>query len=215
MEHTARGVDAQRLDRVPTTPGAITRLACARAREAGIALEPLLQKAGLTVRQAEDLAVRLPVRAQIRFVELASVALEDEFLGFHLAQSFDLREIGLVYYVLASSAMLHEALQRAARYSTNVNDGISLKFDERNDVAVLFRYVGVARHSDRHQIEFWMTVLTRAWELTGRRLLPLRVAQAYLFRPSLAALVARGGPDAPTTATCAGDYRHLRSPARL
>ena len=72
MEHTARGVDAQRLDRVPTTPGAITRLACARAKEAGIALEPLLQKAGLTVRQAEDLAVRLPVRAQIRFLELAS-----------------------------------------------------------------------------------------------------------------------------------------------
>ena len=63
-------------------------------QEAGIALEPLLQKAGLTVRQAEDLAVRLPVRAQIRFVELASTALEDEFLGFHLAQSFDLREIG-------------------------------------------------------------------------------------------------------------------------
>ena len=180
MEHTARGVDAQRLDRVPTTPGAITRLACARAREAGIALEPLLQKAGLTVRQAEDLAVRLPVRAQIRFLELASTALEDEFLGFHLAQSFDLREIGLVYYVLASSAILHEALQRVARYSTTVNDGISLKCYERNDVAVLFRYVGVARHSDRHQIEFWMTVLTRACrELTGRRLLPLRVQMTH------------------------------------
>ena len=180
MEHTARGVDAQRLDQVPTTPGAITRLACARAREAGIALEPLLQKAGLTVRQAEDRASRLPVRSQIRFVELASSALEDEFLGFHLAQSFDLREIGLVYYVLASSAMLHEALQRVARYSTTVNDGISLKCYERNDVAVLFRYVGVARHSDRHQIEFWMTVLTRACrELTGRRLLPLRVQMTH------------------------------------
>ncbi len=72
MEHTARGVDTQRLDRVPTTPGAITRLACARAREAGIALEPLLQKAGLTVRQAEDLAVRLPVRAHKILDELRS-----------------------------------------------------------------------------------------------------------------------------------------------
>src|SRR6187551_1680037 len=97
----ACGVDVQRLDRVPSTPGAITRLACARVLAAGIALEPLLQKAGLTVRQAEDLTVRLPVRAQIQFLELASTALEDEFLGFHLAQSFDLREIGLMYYVLA------------------------------------------------------------------------------------------------------------------
>ena len=76
--------------------------------------------------------------------------------------------------------MLHEALQRVARYSTTVNDGISLKCSERNDVAVLFRYVGVARHSDRHQIEFWMTVLTRACrELTGRRLLPLRVQMTH------------------------------------
>jgi AraC-like DNA-binding protein len=180
MEHTAHGVDARRLDRVPTTLGALTRLACARAREAGIAFEPLLQKAGLSVGQIEDRASRVPVRSQIRFVELASFALEDEFLGFHLAQSFDLREIGLLHYVLASSAMLHEAMRRAARYSATVNDGISLKFEERNDVAVLFRYVGVARHSDRHQIEFWMTVLTRACrELTGRRLLPLRVQMTH------------------------------------
>ncbi len=179
MEQTTH-VDARRLDRLPTTMGALTRLACVRAREAGIALEPLLQKAGLTVEQAEDLAVRLPVRAQIRFVELASSALADEFLGFHLAQSFDLREIGLLHYVLASSDMLHEALRRAARYSTTVNDGISLKFEERNDVAVLFRYVGVARHSDRHQIEAWMTLLTRACrELTGRRLMPLRVQMTH------------------------------------
>ena len=144
-------------------PWALSRASPVRVPERrGIALEPLLQNAGLTVRQAEDPAVRLPVRAQIRFVELASSALEDEFLGFHLTQSSDLRELGQLYYVLASSAMLHEALRRAARYSTTVNDGISLKFEERNDVAILFRYVGVARHSDRHQIEALMTVLTRA-----------------------------------------------------
>ena len=87
MEHTAHGVVARRLERVPTTFGALTRLACARARQAGIALEPLLKKAGLSVRQVEDRASRLPVRSQTRFVELASSALEDEFLGFHLAQS--------------------------------------------------------------------------------------------------------------------------------
>jgi hypothetical protein len=75
MEHTAHGVDARRLDRVPTTLGALTRLACARAREAGIAFEPLLQKAGLSVGQIEDRASRVPVRSQIRFVELASFAL--------------------------------------------------------------------------------------------------------------------------------------------
>jgi AraC-like DNA-binding protein len=36
-----------------------------------------------------------------------------------------------------------------------------------------FTYVGVDRHSDRHQIEFWLTSLARICrELTGRHLIP-------------------------------------------
>jgi hypothetical protein len=37
---------------------------------------------------------------------LAAEELRDDFLGFHLARSFDLREIGLAYYVMASSEQL-------------------------------------------------------------------------------------------------------------
>jgi AraC-like DNA-binding protein len=43
-------------------------------------------------------------------------------------------------------------------------------------VSVLLYYVGVSRHLDRHQIEFWMTLLVRACrQLTGLRLLPTRL----------------------------------------
>ena len=176
MPSTARSIDVKPPGRVPSAGGAITRLACVRAKEAGIDLDPLLKKAGLTAVQIEDHRIWFHAQKQIRFLELVASALRDDFLGFHLAQQFNLREIGLVYYVLASSEVLDDALQRVARYSTTMNESVSLKYLQRNDVVVAFNYVGVPRHSDRHQIEFWMTSLVRACrELTGRQLTPHRI----------------------------------------
>lgn len=167
---------AKRFGAVPSAAGGITRLAYARARAAGIELEPLLKKAGLTERQIEDRRARLNVQDQIRFLNLAAEALGDEFLGFHLAQDFDLREVGLLYYVVASSELLSDALQRAERYSVIANEGILMKYREGKDIAIIFNYVGVPRHTDRHQIEFWIAALIRACrQLTNHRLLPIRV----------------------------------------
>ena len=167
---------AKRFGTLPSADGVLTRLACARARAAGIELDPLLRKAGLTCRQIDDGRLRISVESQIKFLNIAANALRDEFLGAHLAHDFDLREIGLTYYVLASSETLGDALRRAERYSTIGNEGIALKYLEGKDIAIVFDYVGVARHSDRHQIEGWATALVRACrQLTNRRVLPTRV----------------------------------------
>jgi AraC-like DNA-binding protein len=172
-----RGASIDHSDMLPSSTGEISRLAYARAKEAGIAVDPLLRKAGLTPRQIDDRNARIAVKHQVRFLELAAVALQDELLGFHLAQSFDLRAIGLTYYVMASSDSLIEALRRAARYSTIVNEGIALRLRDEDDLGITFDYVGVARSADRHQIEFWMTALVRVCrQLTGRRLSASRVS---------------------------------------
>jgi AraC-like DNA-binding protein len=176
MPVNLRGLDAGPPSRFPNASGGIARLAYTHAREVGVDVEPLLKKAGLTVAQIEDRTVRFQVLNQIRFLDLIAAAVPDPFLGFHLARTFDPREIGLLYYVLASSERLEDALQRAARYSTTLNEGVSLKYNERNDVVMILTYVGVARHSDRQQIEFWVTALVRASrELTGRHVAPHRV----------------------------------------
>jgi hypothetical protein len=168
-------VDTNRLGALPTAAGWITRLAYAHARQAGIELDPLLKKAGLTDQQIKDRGARFPVHHQIQFLNLAANALGDEFLGFHLAQLPDLRELGLLFYVAASSETLSDALQRAARYSSIGNEGLSLKYLEEEDIRIAFNYVGIARHSDRHQIEFFMTVLIRLCrQLTGLHLVPSR-----------------------------------------
>jgi AraC-like DNA-binding protein len=167
--------DNKRLGTLPTATGGIARLAYACASRAGIALKPLLKKAGLTDQQIQDGGARLTVHQQIEFLNVAADALRDEFLGFHLAQMPDLRELGLIFYVAASSETLDDALQRAARYSTIVNEGLSLKYLKSGDIRMTFAYVGVARHSDRHQIEFLMTTLVRLCrQVTGVKLAPIQ-----------------------------------------
>jgi AraC-like DNA-binding protein len=168
------------LDRFPSAMGVVTRLACERLKNEGVEVKALLHKAGLTEQQIDDRCSRLAVKDQIRFLDLAAETLKDEYLGFHLAQTFDLRMSGLFYYVLASSETLGEALRRAARYSAIVNEGITLTLREGRDVGIGLGYVGIPRHSDRQQIEFSMVVLVRICrQLTNRQLPARRVSFAH------------------------------------
>ena len=84
--------EATRLEAFPTASGGITRLAYAHAKQAGLELEPVLKMAHLTLHEIENPDARLRVRDQIRFLDLVAVALNDDFLGFHLAQPADLCE---------------------------------------------------------------------------------------------------------------------------
>ena len=110
----------------PKAAGAISRLAYAHATAKGVNVDRLLRKAGLSPEQIAEPDAPLEVRRQIKFLNLVAEALKDDLLGFHLSQNFDLRSVGLLHYVLASSATLNEAIQRAARYSSIVNESITL-----------------------------------------------------------------------------------------
>jgi hypothetical protein len=137
----------------PDAMGVATRLAAGRLREAGIVLKPLLRSAGLSAGQINSKDIRIGVASQIRFLELAAKALNDPLLGFRLARDADLRLTGLLYYVAASSQTLGDALDRAERYSSIVNAGVVLKGFETRNLTIALRFAGVARHSDRQQME--------------------------------------------------------------
>ena len=164
----------------PSSSGGLTRLAYAQAKAAGLDAELLLTKAGLTLQQVDDPDIRLKVQNQISFLNLTAKAMPDDFLGFHLALLSELRKIGLLYYVAATSDTLGEALRRATRYSSIVNEGVSLKYKNGEDLAISFEYVGVSRHLDRHQIEFFVATLVRLCrQLTERHLIPTSVRMIH------------------------------------
>ena len=75
---------------------------------------------------------------------------------------------------------LGEALRRLARYSSIVNEGIKLTFRGGKSIGLTFEYVGVPRHSDQHQVEFWIAALVRACrQITNRNLAAQRVSFAH------------------------------------
>jgi AraC-like DNA-binding protein len=81
-----------------------------------------------------------------------------------------------LYYVLASSDTLNEAIRRVARYSSIVNEGVRLTRREGKGIDLAIEYVGISRHLDRHQIEFWMAGIMRICrQLTNRHLTADRV----------------------------------------
>src|SRR5262245_32183405 len=156
--------------------GLMSRLAYARAKRAGADVDNLLMRSGLALDDISDASAPISAQKQIEFVELTAEAVGDSNFGFHLAQKFDLRTIGLLYYVAASAKTLGEALQRAARCSATVNDGIVLAIRHDKSLNVSFKYDNLARYTDRQQIEFWMTALVRIIRhLTNREIRPLRV----------------------------------------
>jgi AraC-like DNA-binding protein len=160
----------------PSTAGVMARQACALVSAAGIELAPLLAKVGLTTAQIEDRESRFPAQSQMELLQLAADALGDDLLGFHLARDSELREVGLLYYVLASSNVLGDSLNRAERYSAINNEGIALRMRGRRATALTFHYLGIERHSDCHQIEYLLTAVIRICrQLTNRDLRPRRV----------------------------------------
>jgi len=156
--------------------GLVTRLAHAHARAQGIPVRPLLKKARLTAEQLGEPRSRLPAPNQIDFLNLVAAALDDDLLGVHLALEFELRRAGLFYYVLASANTMQDVLERGARFSSLVNEGVVQEFIRGRRIGLSLRYAGMRRQGDRHQIEFWLVALLRICRrLSGTQVKPIRV----------------------------------------
>ena len=170
----------QELDSIPTAQGGLSRLAIARLQSAGVPVVPLLRRVGLTPEVIADPEERLSVRSQVALLDEAAIALKDDRLGFTLARDFDPRELGLLYYVMASSPTLGDALKRVARYSRITNEALVVRYREGNRLIISLSYSGVPRHSERHQIEFCMFAVLRICRvLTGQNLVPQHFSIAH------------------------------------
>jgi AraC-like DNA-binding protein len=71
---------------------------------------------------------------------------------------------------------LADAIRNAERYSKIVNEGVRVRFSLERTATITLDYVNVDRHSDRHQMEFWLVALMRICRhVTETRLAPSRL----------------------------------------
>jgi AraC-like DNA-binding protein len=154
----------------------LARLVAQEVRTVGIDLGPLVQASGLTADQI-DSDERMGSAEQTAFVQVSARALGRDHLGFELAKDFDLRNMGLLYYVAASSESLGEAIERVERFSAVGNEALVIRAGRREDLSIRLEYSGVSRHSDRHQIEFFVAALVRLCRALSRLpLVPVQVS---------------------------------------
>jgi AraC-like DNA-binding protein len=187
MQRSSTRRSIKQLSGLPTVQGGLTRLAADRVRRAGIKLEPLLSRVGLTIDQLDDPERRISASNQIAFLRAAAEALNDDFLGLRLAEEFDLRDLGLLYYVMASSDTLGDALKRASRYSRITNEAVVLQYQEARDPKLRLVYSGIPRHADQQQIEFCIVAMVRVSRaLSGRRFSPKHVSISHVRPRGLA-----------------------------
>jgi AraC-like DNA-binding protein len=112
---------------VPESPFLWTRGTAARGTLAyldkiGANAEPLLSQVELSRGQLTREGDGVSVAAQCRFLELAAIETDDPLLGLHVAAEMDVRDIGVLFYLTASSATVAQALGNLARYVGTTNE---------------------------------------------------------------------------------------------
>jgi AraC-like DNA-binding protein len=125
------------------------------------------------MEQVEDPKLRLEARAQVVLLEEAARALGDDLFGFHVARDFDLRQIGLIYYIMASSDRLVDAVTTAQRYSRIANEGVRVHVQHNKTLSIAIEYVDPEPANDRQHSEFWLVAILRICrQLTATRIAP-------------------------------------------
>jgi len=169
------------LGSLPTTDGTATRLALVRLEREGHDGARLLALSGLsaTILRRRQ---RFGLSSQLRFLDLAAAALKDPCLGVRIAGELELRELGLLYYVVASARTAREGLTQLARYVGISNDSISIGVTEADGLArVSLSFAGTSLpRSDRQFAELVVAAMLRAFrEITQEPVVPIEVRFAH------------------------------------
>ncbi|MFZ4533098.1 MAG: AraC family transcriptional regulator ligand-binding domain-containing protein [Alsobacter sp.] len=169
------------LGSLPTTDGTATRLALARLEREGHDGTRLLALSGLSAVSLRR-RQRFGLSYQLRFLDLAASALEDPRLGVTIAGELELRELGLLYYVVASASTAREGLMQLVRYVGISNDSISIAVTEADgSVRVSLSFAGTTLpRSDRQFSELVVAVMLRAFrDITREPIVPVEVRFAH------------------------------------
>ena len=143
----------------------------------GIDANPALLGAGLSRRQLSRDDIGVSVASQYRFLELAAAEADDPLLGLHVAAEMDTRDIGILFYLTASSPTVSKALDNLARYSKTANQALIVEISRRKDeVTLAIRHVQEFDEPHRQFFELLALWFVRTLHKeTNRDFAPLRV----------------------------------------
>jgi AraC-like DNA-binding protein len=171
---------------IPPSPFLWTRGIAARQtlrylEKKGFDAAPLLSKAELSRPQLTDDPGGISVASQHRFLELAAREIHDPLLGLHVAAELDTRDIGILFYLQASSATVAEALDYLARYGATTSEEIRLEISRQDgEILLTFHHVLESDDPRRQHSELVALAFNRVLRfLTNHDFAPRRMTFAH------------------------------------
>jgi AraC-like DNA-binding protein len=157
-------------------------------REAGGDAGRLAREFDLPAGAERAAEVALPIERLHAFLDAAGA--HDPFLGVHIAQRIRRGAYGLLEFSCRSAPTLGEALRRIVRYISLTNELVEVTLAEGREAVVEQQIRGQPLCVGRHGNEFFIAMLlTQARQLSGSRIVPLRVWFAHPAPRDLSALV--------------------------
>jgi AraC-like DNA-binding protein len=146
-------------------------------RRRGLAPDALLAKAGLRRADIADPETRVPYPAVLRLIEHAAAVTGDASYGLQLGAARDLRDGGLLGFVMLNSPTLIDALTNLQRYYRILGEGEDFEIERAGPMATLrFREADPALRGLRHNSDYIAAMLVRACrDMTRKRIAPDRV----------------------------------------
>jgi hypothetical protein len=177
---------------VPQSPFLWTRGIAARETlsyldRKGIDAEPLLLKVELSRGRLSQDPGGISFASQHRFLELAATETNNSLLGLHVAAEMDVRAVGILFYLAASSATVAEALEHLVRYVGTTSEAVRLEISQHKDETVLTAHPVLALDEPCRQFsEFSALAVIRALQrLTNRNFAARRITFAHPRNSSL------------------------------
>jgi AraC-like DNA-binding protein len=141
----------------------------------GVAVGPLLREAGLRRTDIDDPERPVAYVALLRLIEQAAAVTGDASYGLRLGAGRDLRDGGLLGFVMLNSPTLLDALGNLQRYYHVVGEGEDFEIERAGPTVTLrFREADPSLRGLRHNSDYIAAMLVRACrDMTRKRVSPI------------------------------------------
>lgn len=154
-------------------------------RRRGIDADPLLRDVGLSRPDLADPESRVSYAAVLGLAERAATATGDAGFGLRLGASIDLRESGLLGFVLLNSPTLLDTLGNLKRYFQVIGEGEDFEIERGGPTVTLrFRETDPELRGLRQNSDYLAAIVVRACrDMVRKRIVPKR-AEFIHARPN-------------------------------
>jgi AraC-like DNA-binding protein len=146
----------------------------------GMRLDTLVEAAGLQGVDLGDPDARVPLSSQVALLQLIAKGVSDPGVGVRAVAALDVRDLGVLGYLLSYSTTLGDALHRLVRYSRVLTEA----FEMTSKVSGEHASVTLSHHAVGAELPFANdfrlgAIVNVCRQITGVQIVPTEVMFAY------------------------------------